>query len=292
MAPPANRRSGHSRRAQYSTFAGYILAFAGILAAGLLLIVSARSPAAFSGVRSAAADVGAPAGRLAASTRANTRSWWEVLAGYATSGAETARLKREVEITRVRLAEAQATVVENRRLKAALALMEGDPRPIAAARLIASTSSSTRRFATLGAGSRQGVAVGMPVRSPLGLIGRVLEVGASTARVLLITDGESLVPVRRASDGVDATAEGQGNGTLRLRLNNLGINPLKRGDAFVTSGSGGLYRPGIAIAVVVRLLPDGAIAKPLSDPGATDLVVVESAWEPVGAPAVAPETGT
>ena len=292
MAPPANRRSGHSRRAQYSTFAGYVLAVAGVLVAGVLLIVSNRSPSTFAGARSAAADAGAPVGKLAASTRANSRSWWEVLAGYATSGAETAKLEREVEVARVRLAEAEATAEENRRLKAMLGLMESEPRPIATARLIASTSSSTRRFATQVVGARQGVAVGMPVRSPLGLVGRVLEVGASTARVLLITDSESLVPVRRASDGVDATAEGQSDGTLRLRLNNLGINPLKRGDAFVTSGSGGLYRPGIAIAVVVRLLPDGAIAKPLSDPGATDLVVVESAWDPVGAAPSPPDAGS
>jgi rod shape-determining protein MreC len=61
-------------------------------------------------------------------------------------------------------------------------------------------------------------------------------------------------------------------------LVNLGVNPLKRGDAFVTSGSGGLYRPGTAIAVVTRITTDGAIARPLSDPGATEFVVVEPEW--------------
>lgn len=294
MPPPAIRRSGFSRRAQYSTFAGYLLALGGLVAAGVLLVVSTRDPALFSGARSTASDAVAPAGAAAAQTRANSRGFWDTLSGYFTSGRDTARLKREVAEARAQLAAAEALAEENRRLKALLGLMESDPRPVVTTRLVGSTSSSTRRFATLGAGSRQGVAVGMPVRSPLGLVGRVLEVGAVSSRVLLITDLESFVPVRRASDGIDATAEGQSDGTLRLRLSNLGINPLKRGDAFVTSGSGGLYRPGVPIAVVVRLLPDGAIARPLSDPGATDLVVVDPVWapaEPPPAPAAPPGGG-
>ncbi len=291
MAPPGNRRSGFSRRAQYSTFAGYLVAVAGVIVAGLLVLVSTHDGSIFAGARSAATDATAPAAHVAAKGRTDSQSLWETLAGYFTSGSENARLKREVALARVRLAEGAAVAEENRRLKALMGLMEGDPRPVVATRLIGSTSSSTRRFATLGAGSRHGVTIGMPVRSPLGLVGRVLEVGSGTARVLLITDPESVVPVRRASDGIAAFAQGRADGTVQLRLNSLGINPLKRGDAFVTSGSGGLYPPGIAIAVVVRLLPDGAIARPLSDPGATEFVIVEREWNPVG-PAAMPAAAT
>ncbi len=173
---------------------------------------------------------------------------------------------------------------ENARLKAMLGLAEEEPRPIAVARLIASTSASTRRFATLGAGANSHVGVGMPLRSPLGLVGRVLEVGSNTARVLLITDTESVVPVRRASDGLPAYATGRADGSLQIRLINLGINPLKPGDAFVTSGSGGLYRPNIAVAVVSSLTRDGAIGRPLSDPGSTDFVAVYEPFAQVAAP--------
>lgn len=293
MAPPGNRRSGFSRRAQYSTFAGYLIAVAGVIVAGLLVLVSTYDDTAFSGARGAATDATAPAAQIAAKGRTDSQSVWATLAGYFTSGSENARLKREVALARVRLTEAAAVTEENRRLKALMELMDGDPKPVVATRLIGSSSSSTRRFATLGAGSRQGVAVGMPVRSPLGLVGRVLEVGSGTARVLLITDPESVVPVRRASDGIAAFAQGRADGTIQLRLNSLGINPLRRGDAIVTSGSGGLYPPGIAIAVVTRLLPDGAIARPLSDPGATEFVVVEREWNPTGVappPAAQPAT--
>ena len=285
MAPPSNRRPGFSRRAQYTTFIGYVIAAAGAVVGALMLLVSSRNAEAFSGARSLASDVASPAGQAGASARTGSQGFLDSIAGYFLSGRENARLQKEVAVARVQLAEAAALREENKRLKDLLGLSQGDDKPVASARLIGSTASSTRRFATLGVGSDQGVRIGMPVRSPLGLVGRVLEVGHKTARVLLITDSESVVPVRRAGDGVAAFATGRGDGTVQLRLVNLGLNPLKRGDAFVTSGSGGLFRPGTAIAVVIKLTPDGAIAKPLSDPGSTEYVVVDPEW-------VEPETAS
>jgi rod shape-determining protein MreC len=288
MAPPAKRRSGHSRRAQYGNFVNLAAAVALTVVAGAILLVSTGNQWAFAGIRGVASDATAPAAKLSTGARTRGRSFWDNVTGYLTAGRDHARLEQEVALSRVKLAESAALADENRRLKQMLGLRDGETKPVVITALIASTSSSTRRFATLGAGSNQGVAVGMPVRSPLGLVGRVLETGNNTARVLLITDGESNVPVRRASDGVAAFAEGLADGTLRIRLTNLGINPLKVGDAFVTSGSGGLYRPGVAIAVVARLLPDGAIARPLSDPGATEFVSVEQVWNPVTESEAAP----
>ncbi len=279
MAPSSNRRPGSSRRAQYSTFLAYVIAFAGVIAGVAVLLFSTSNAGAFAGLRSSATDVVAPAAGAAAASRSESQSVWSALKGYFTYGVRVARNEQELAEARVKLAEAAALKNENARLKALLELRESEPKPVAMARLIGSTSTSTRRFALLGAGRDQGVAVGMPVRSPLGLVGRVLETGDRTARVLLITDTESLVPVRRASDGVPAFAAGRGDGTLQLRLINLGTNPLKVGDAFVTSGSGGLYWPNTAIAVVTRLTRDGAIARALSDPGTTEFVQVQPLWE-------------
>lgn len=278
MTPPSNRRPGFSRRAQYSNFAAYVIAAAGALVGGLLLIVSVRDAQAFSGLRGIATDATSPIASASSATRSGGQGFFDTIAGYLLSGSENARMRKELALARVQLAEAQALRDENRRLKELAGLSLDDAKPVAAARLIGSSSSSTRRFATIDAGSDRNVKVGMPVRSPLGLVGRVLETGRRSARVLLITDSENIVPVRRASDGVAAFASGRGDGTLLLRLVNLGVNPLKRGDAFVTSGSGGLYRPGTAIAVVTRITSDGAIARPLSDPAATEFVVVEPEW--------------
>src|SRR5690606_40261653 len=119
-----------------------------------------------------------------------------------------------------------------------------------------------------------------PVSSPMGLIGRILESGRNSSRVLLLTDSESMIPVRRVTDNVVAFAEGRSDGSLRLRLVNLGINPVKEGDVFVTSGAGGLFRPGIAVAVASEITRDGAVGQLLSNPAATDFVLVEPIWQP------------
>lgn len=292
MAPSSNRRSGFSRRAQYTTFLGYIAGVVAALVGAGLLVVSLVDPSAFPAVRGFAADAVAPVGEASARARAAGYQAYQVVTGYVFAGIRQARLERELRIAKVRLAEARATDAENRRLKALLGLASQTPRPVAVTRLIAASAASTRRFATIGAGRANGVAPGMPVRSPLGLVGRVLEVGRVSARVLLITDGESLVPVRRASDGIAAFAQGRGDGTLQLRLISLGINPLRRGDVFVTSGAGGLYRPGIAVATVATVARDGAIAQVLSDPAVSEYVLVDPVWAPEArAGAGAPDAG-
>lgn len=276
---PSDRRSGYSRRAQYTTFFSYAAGVLGAVVGAALLIVSIVSPGAFAGLRGAAADATETPGRASTDTRVASQGFFSSIAGYFRAGSQNAHLRRELQEAKVRLAEADATADENRRLRALLGMAALD-KPIAVTQLTSSTASSTRRFATIGAGRAQGVAVGMPVRSKEGLVGRVLEVGGSTARVLLITDTESLVPVRRAKDGIPAFAQGRGDGTLQIRLINLGINPLKKGDIMVTSGSGGLYQPGTAVAALVELTRDGGIARVISDPAATEYVMVEQVWAP------------
>ena len=69
MAPPSTRRSGHSRRAQYGIFTGYVLAGIGGVIGAILLGISLWHPTAFSGARGVAADVAAPAGEGSAAVR-------------------------------------------------------------------------------------------------------------------------------------------------------------------------------------------------------------------------------
>jgi len=279
MASPASRRTGSNKKAQMGLFAGYVVAGLGALFGAALLIISILRPEAFNGLRTMAVDAASPVGEAGAVGRTGSQGFFEAIAGYYRAGSRNAELGREMEIARVRLAEAEALRQENARLKAVMRIAQGDTRPVAVARLIGSTSASVRRFGYISAGRNDGVRPGMPVVSPMGLVGRVLEAGARSSRILLLTDSESMVPVRRATDNTVAFAEGRSDGSLRLRLVNLGINPIKPGDVFVTSGAGGLFRPNVAVAVAREITRDGAIAQMLSNPAATDVVVVEPIWQ-------------
>jgi rod shape-determining protein MreC len=283
MAPPGQRHSSFSRRAQYTLFTGYIAAGVGTLVGALLLAVSLWQPRFLAGLRGGAQDAVAPATTSVAVARTESQGFLATIAGYLRAGSQNAALKREVEIARIRLKEAETVRHENARLKALLGLRDGKVKPVAIARLVGSTASSTRRFAYLGAGREQGVEVGMPVLSPRGVIGRILEVSANSSRVLLLLDSESVLPVRRSTDELVAFAEGRGDSQLRIRLINLGINPLRVGDMLVTSGAGGYYQPGSAVAIVTAKTPDGGLARVVSDPAAADFVAIMPIFEPQAA---------
>ena len=292
MPPPNDRRPGFSRRAQFSIFSGYVAAIAGILGGVVLIAIATANPGSFAFLRRGADEIAAPAGAVGSAARSGSRGFIQRIGDYIDAANTNAALRHEVAAARVQQVRSAALGEENRRLKALLGVVETTERPVVTTRLVASTSASTRRFALIGAGYRQGVQIRMPLRGANGLVGRILEVGPNTARVLLVTDPENVVPVRRASDGIAAFSEGLADGRLRLRLINIGVNPLKPGDIFVTSGSGGIYRPGIPVAQVESLLSDGAIARIVSDPAASEFVLVEPVFqelqEPVSAMTPAP----
>lgn len=274
MAPPSSRRTGFSKKAQYSRFTGYLLAGVAAVLGLALLVLSRWHPPAFAPLRGVASDAVAPVGTGSAAARATSQGFFEGIAGYFRAGSQNAELRRENEIARIRLAEAEAVKAENQRLKGLLALRDSESKPVAVARLVGSTATSSNRHAYISAGAASGVRPGMPVVSERGVIGRVLETARNSARVLLLTDTDSVLPVRRAKDNVIAFAEGRGDGLLRIRLVNLGVNPLKVGDMMVTSGAGGYYRPGVAVAVIAKITPDGGIARLVAEPAATNYVSV------------------
>ena len=280
MAPPDKRRSTTSRRAQYSRFTGYVAATLGAVVGAGLLAISLWQPDSFSGPRGVIRDAVEPVAVPTTEVRTESQSFLSVLAGYWRAGSQNADLREELELARIRLAEADAVKQENARLKGLLGLAEDDAlQVVATTHFIGSSASSARRFGYIGAGAAQGVRPGMPVRSARGLVGRVLETGNRTARVLLLTDSQSVIPVRLARNDVAAFAEGRGDGLIQIRLINLGINPIRKGDLLVTSGTGGYFAPGMAVAIATEITGDGAVARMVSDPAATDYVAVLPTWQ-------------
>ncbi len=279
MAAPSPRRPGYSRKAQYGLFAAYVIAVTGAVAGLLLVLISAFDPTGFATLRSVASELLAPVSRASSSVVGSVGSADENISAYIRAGSQNKELRRQLDTAHNRLIEAKALIDENKRLRGLLQLRDESSDAVTVSRLISSTASSTRRFATLDAGSIKGVRSGQPVRAAEGLVGRVLEVGPTTARVLLLTDAESVIPVRRASDGLPATVSGLGDGTVHIQLLETSLNSIKAGDLFVTSGSGGMYRPSIPVALASRNGSDNAIGRPIADPAKVDAVMVQQAYQ-------------
>ncbi len=289
MAPPGGPRPGWSRRAQYGLFFSFLLAVAGLVIGLVMLGLSLVAPKSYASVRGAALDATAP---VTSGLRAVTATVGGIFTGagnYWDAAHQNARLKYERELMIQRIIEAKAISQENRELKASLQLREHSRSPVATGRVVGSSFSSPRRYAIFSAGGADGVRVGMPVRSPKGLIGRVVDAGSLASRVLLVSDRASIVPARILRSGQPVISQGRGDGTVDLRPLEVGRNPFKPGDIVITSGTGGLYPPLVPVARVVRLDDDGAIALPLAHPSSTSFAMVEHPYEPA---AVAEEVGT
>ncbi|MHA6719255.1 rod shape-determining protein MreC [Sphingomonas sp. RS6] len=280
MAPPRNRRPGFSRRAQYGLFLSYVAAGSGLLLAVVLLLLSRFDPPLFAAMTRATAEVTTPVSSALDWARRGVGSIPEGIGSYFGVRSENARLKQQLAAQRAAIERALTLDRENQRLRAMLKLRDITPETIVIARLVNSSASSTRRYATLNAGSWQGVQQGQPVREAAGLIGQVIEVGPNTARVLLITDPESTVPVRRVRDGMPAIAAGRGDGTLDVRSASVANMVFAPGDRLVTSGAGGIFPPNIPVATVTRIGRDVAFAQPNAHPDTPDFAMVQKIFLP------------
>ena len=282
--PARDRRTGFSRRRQYGAFLGYVLAFAGAVVGAVLLVVSAARPGLFAPARMTVGSVTAPVSTAFDSIVQAIASIPEGIGTYFAVHGENERLRAEVRRTRAAMMQARTIIYDNHRLRQLLAVRDRAPETVAVARLVSSTPSSGRRFALLNAGGVQGIRSGMPVRGPNGLVGRVTEIGPIAARILLITDAESVVPIRRIGDGMPAFAAGRGDGRVDIRSAERTNVRFSARDMFVTSGTGGLYPPGIPVGRIVSGGIDQAIAIPFAAPDSLDFAIVQQPFMPLPPP--------
>jgi rod shape-determining protein MreC len=280
VARPSNRRPGYSRRAQYGLFFGYVAAVSGAAVALLLLILSAVDPNGFGALKGAISDATLPITSGGRWIVERTGDAGGSIGSYIDAAGKVRRLEAAARANQTKLIEARALAFENARLKRLLGIAERGVKPVAVARLVGSTGSSIRRYAILNAGYLDGVRNGMPVRGPGGLVGRIASAGAVSARVSLITDGGTIVPVRRVPDGTPAIATGTGDGLIDIRALGAENATFKRGDVFVTSGAGGVYPPNVPVAIITRKTPETFLALPVADPAALDFAIVEPPYQP------------
>jgi len=146
---------------------------------------------------------------------------------------------------------------ENESLTALLQLRAGFDYQTVATSVIARESSEFRRLVVLDKGTGDGIAVGDVVVAAGGaLAGRVTEVGPASAKVVLLTDGESTVIGQLTGNAATGEVVGQLGGVLIMRQIDAG-EKVAVGDEVVTAGielGGGVRSPfpkGLLIGQVV-----------------------------------------
>jgi rod shape-determining protein MreC len=171
---------------------------------------------------------------------------------YRSLMAENARLRVENALLVRWQNTALALESQNKELRE---LLKYKPEPSLAfisARVIGDTGTAFVRSLIVTAGRLQGVKQGMAAMTGEGLIGRVVEVGEWTSRILLITDMTSRIPVMVMGSGDHAILTGDNSLTPKLMYlpQDADVRP---GMRVMTSGHGGVFPPNLPVGVIARM---------------------------------------
>lgn len=276
----SGRRSSFARRDSNLALLGAL--FAGIVLAFALLLLAAQrvNPDMGWRLRGATADALAPLISVARAPVEAGRRIGDTIGDHMLVVTHNRKLQAELKAATARAGKADLLAAEVVRLEALIALKRPERRVVASGVAAANSSAAAgQRDAIISAGLSDGVRPRMPVIAAGGLAGRVTDVGARAARIMLLTDGNSRVPVKVLRTGWTGLAVGTGGTLLEFEYDIAsGTDSIRVGDRLVTSGDGGLFPPGVPVAVIIDAGTNPPRARPLANPTGLGPVMVEAPW--------------
>jgi rod shape-determining protein MreC len=162
---------------------------------------------------------------------------------------ENVRLRGENEKLRRWQSIALALDAENQRLKASLSWIPDAAPSFVTARVVADAGGVYAKAVLLSVGPNHGIRKGEIAVDERGLIGRITEVGSRTARVLLLTDLNSRIPVILETSRAHAILIGTNGSRPRLQYWPEGIVPAE-GERIVTSAEANAFPANLPIGTV------------------------------------------
>lgn len=175
--------------------------------------------------------------------------------------AENVRLRAENERLKRWQRRAEILESENRQLKTVLGATSTTEMSPVTARAISAPGGSFAHSLLLEIEDIGNVKRGNAVVNADGLVGYVIEVGRRYARILLITDVNSKIPVLLSASSWPALALGQNTKTLRLDFLPLEAKP-EVGELVLTSGHGGILPAGVPVGRVIAITEDSVFIQP------------------------------
>lgn len=227
----------------------------------VLFALSAASPSNLQGMRAGATDVLAPVLGMVNKPFQMAASYVNTVSGLAGLQQENAKLRAENDRLREWYQTAMQLQAENESLNRLMHVAVEPQHKFVTARIVADSGNSYLKTLLVMAGRENGVDKGQAVISGEGLIGRTVEAGNRAARVLLVTDINSRVPViiQGQGEGQDIRAMMAGrNDDFPAILHLPADTKLQPGARVMTSGNGGIFPFGLPIGVV-QPAPDGTL---------------------------------
>ncbi len=158
-------------------------------------------------------------------------------------------LKKEVDALKRSVQECQDMILENSRLKDALEIKRQSVFSSVVASVVGRDPSNWFSAIIINKGSSQGLKQGMAVISPLGLVGKIAEVGEHSSKVMLLTDSRFSVAAVIQKTREQGLVSGSLKGLCRMEY----LDPNARvdiGDIVLTSKLSSSFPEGLIIGRV------------------------------------------
>lgn len=249
-----------------------LLSFGLYFLCAVLLVLSRIGHGAIMDARDGLVDLSAPLLELASVPAVEVRRLSERAQDYMTAFDEVDRLKKENEELRQWKWRTELLERKVAHLRSLLNAAEEPALVYASGRVIADARGPFVRSALINLGRREGLRIGYAVINGDGLVGRTVDAGHAVARVLLLNDLNSRIPVLVGPAAVRGLALGDNSAELQLDFLAEGAS-VYPGDEVYTSGSGGLLPRGLRVGVVTGS-PGAFRVRPYAELNALDTVSV------------------
>lgn len=272
-------------RAFGDRFASIILT----LAALTLIVMGRIDPAMVDRARAETADFFAPILIVIQQPLATVRDSVAISKGLFDLAKENDRLREENARLKKWQSTALALEAQSQVLRGLLNVPNTAPPILRTEPVIAEPGGLYVRSVLVGGGAHDGLAKGQAAMAGPGLVGRITEIGAWSARVLLITDLNSRIPV--ILEGTRTHAILAGDNTTHPYLMYLPkAATVSPGDRIVTAGHDGVFPTGLAVGRVSSIENGEIRVEPIADLDRLEYIelvdnVAQSALTPELAPA-------
>lgn len=230
---------------------------------GTFLLMERTRPAAIAQLRATVADAFTPVLQVLSKPVVAIENAGQSVADMVNLRADNIRLKQQ----NAELLKWQSAALElqaqNEAFKALNHIVVEPDARFVTARVVSENADNFTHTALINAGASDGVAKNQAVISDEGLVGRVIETGQTSARVLLISDINSRIPVRGEHSRERAMLAG-GNAATQTLDHVAPDSQIAVGERLITSGDGGIFPAGIPVAMVVSIENDIVHTQPLA----------------------------
>lgn len=169
---------------------------------------------------------------------------------------ENQKLKEENTKLKEDVRELEIISEENNSLKEYMGLKEKYPDyETVSAKILEKSFSNYEKIVVIDAGTKDGINVNMAVISTQGLVGHVISVTETSAKVQTIVDTASTVSSKLSSSNDAILLKGTISSTNTVKATSIPVNTtILQGDNIITSGMGGIYPKGILVGTVKEIV--------------------------------------